>query len=464
MENADASNSVNWLDVVDELDQLPPERRADRLAELSLSPEDRQRVAKCLAFGERATGFLNSAPLDSSHLQPTLATNASVSYDVPAAEATPSIDGYTITGRLGEGGMGTVWRATQLSTNREVALKLLTLATFGSHRARQRFEREVELTAKLEHPNIAHVYDSGVRQGAYFYAMELVDGASLDQYVRANKLDTPRILQLMRLVCRAVQHAHQRGIIHRDLKPSNILVTPAGEPKVLDFGLAKALEGDRQQVSLDGDVAGTPAYMSPEQASGQLDKLDTRSDVYTLGVILFHLLTGTFPHDTSGAMIEVKRRVAEEEPRRLRHVSPNADRELDALLAKATAREPARRYGSAGERDGRRRGRRATDGAGRRRDALGDDPAARLRHRSPLARAAPARGAGVAHAPRQAGRSAVAADHRPVVRALRSMGYGGRSAEPRPRAGRGGHANGAGPNRVARRALRSRRGGLPSGD
>ena len=285
-----------------------------------------------------------------NNLQPTISDSGTGERPIRSQD-TPQIEGYEITGQLGEGGMGVVWRAVQLSTGRAVALKLLGAAAFGSQKARARFEREVELTARLEHPNIPRLYDSSLRHGVYCYAMELIEGVALDKYVENHHLAQRQILELMRTVCEAVQHAHQRGVIHRDLKPSNILVTPDGQPRVLDFGLAKTfLEDDAHlTISVEGQVAGTPVFMSPEQAAGRQSQLDTRTDVYTLGVILFHLLTGQFPHDPSGAWHEVTRRICEQEIKRPREITKAVDRELEALLLKALARDPQGRYASAAE-------------------------------------------------------------------------------------------------------------------
>jgi len=239
------------------------------------------------------------------------ASDHGVEEEVTDQGGLPQIEGYRITGKLSDaGGQGTVWRAVQLGTHREVALKLLRAGVFSSKQAQARFEREVELTASLEHPNIARVYESGLHHGVHYYAMELIDGLPLDEYVGARTLTQRQVLELTRIVCQAVQYAHQRGVIHRDLKPSNILVTADGQPHVLDFGLAKTfLEGEPDvRVSVEGDIAGTPAYMSPEQAAGRVEHLDTRTDVYSLGVILYQLLTGRFPHDMTGTRLEVLRR------------------------------------------------------------------------------------------------------------------------------------------------------------
>jgi tetratricopeptide (TPR) repeat protein len=262
----------------------------------------------------------------------------------------PELEGYEITGPLGRGGMGTVWRAVQLAASREVALKFLGRGAFGSEKARARFEREVELTGRLQHPNIARLYESGVDKGGYYYAMELIEGVPLDDYVKEHALNQRQILKLMQTVCQAVQHAHERGVMHRDLKPSNILVTQDGQPHVLDFGLAKGfLDGDSDMaLSTDGHAAGTPAYMSPEQAAGHADQIDIRADVYSLGVILFRLLVGQPPLDVSGTWYEILRRIAQDDVRRPRDLTRKVDGELEAILLKALAHDPKDRYSSAG--------------------------------------------------------------------------------------------------------------------
>ncbi|MDW8262337.1 MAG: serine/threonine-protein kinase, partial [Phycisphaerales bacterium] len=261
----------------------------------------------------------------------------------------PQIPGYEITAPLGRGGMGVVWRATQLATKRPVALKTIAAGLFASPRAAARFEREVELASRLNHPHIARVYDSGITSGMAFYAMELVEGMTLEQFVRDRGLSRRQILELMILICQAVQHAHQYGVIHRDLKPSNILVDADGHPRLLDFGLAKAAWADPSpQITLD-DAPGTPAYMSPEQASGQLSAVGTTSDVYSLGVILYLLLLGRLPHDDTGGALAIMQRVVNSDPTPPRLIDPAFPRDLTAILLKALARTPQERYRSADE-------------------------------------------------------------------------------------------------------------------
>ncbi|MDQ3440929.1 MAG: serine/threonine protein kinase, partial [Planctomycetota bacterium] len=266
----------------------------------------------------------------------------------PAHLALPRIPGYEVICFLGRGGMGDVYRAVQLSTRRLVALKLMR-PDFTSEKMRLRFEREVELTARLDHPNIARIYDSGRHNALYFYAMELIEGEALDKHILHNQLGRRQILELMRTAVRAVQHAHQRGVIHRDLTPNNIVVGPDGQPHVLDFGLAKPLMDESPAISVTREVIGTPAMMSPEQAAGESNRVDTRTDVYSIGVMLFKFLTGHWPHDINGPEAEVLRRITNEEVKRPRELVKDIDRDLEALLLKALARLPEDRYASAAE-------------------------------------------------------------------------------------------------------------------
>ena len=265
------------------------------------------------------------------------------------AEGPPFIEGYDIVEEIGRGGMGTVWRAVQLSTGRQVALKVMALEARVSEAARRRFEREVRLAAGLEHPHVARVYDSGLLHGGYYYAMELVDGQGLDEHVRREGLSHRAILELLRAVCQAVGFAHDRGIIHRDLKPANILVTRDGQPHILDFGLARLIDGgEGLTTSAEAPAAGTPAYMAPEQAAGRTSRIGPWTDVYALGVVAFELLTGRSPHDLSGDDLGRTWRTAEGHVLRPSDVCAAIDGELEAILLKALALRPEERYAGAG--------------------------------------------------------------------------------------------------------------------
>src|SRR3954470_4222961 len=238
------------------MDSDQQSRAANIAKEVSGFPADqRQQAARELCGDDAELRMLVHRLLSGSGKKKiSSATNAGQSAKSnPAARAgDPKVDGFTIIGPLGEGGMGVVWEAVQLSTRRRVALKLLSEASLGSAKRRSRFVREVELAASLEHPNIARIYDSGLDHGVYHYAMELVRGLTLDEYAKQHNLDVQQILRLLREICLAMEYAHSRGVVHRDLKPSNILVDVKGRPHVLDFGLAKSLEGEE---SRDGDSA-----------------------------------------------------------------------------------------------------------------------------------------------------------------------------------------------------------------
>src|SRR3954464_5020241 len=259
-----------------------------------------------------------------------------------SAHADPEqIGPYRIIERIGEGGMGLVYKAEQRQpVRRVVALKVIRVG-MDTEEVVARFEAERQALALMNHPNVAKVYEAGMTDaGRPFFAMEFVPGVPLTNYCADNKLITRHRLELFIAVCNAVQHAHQKGIIHRDLKPSNILVTlfdGKPVPKVIDFGIAKATNQQLTQKTLftqTGALIGTPKYMSPEQAMTSGLDVDTRTDVYSLGVILFELLTGTVPFDAkelrNAGLEGMARMIGETEP-------PNPSPRLSTLLAEAAS-------------------------------------------------------------------------------------------------------------------------------
>jgi len=314
---------------------------SDKESAFGLSGEQIERL---LSVGYGENRGIEEAPSSIAASDQKATPNA-----VEGLESSLQIDGYEVIEKVAEAGQGQVWRALQQSTDRCVAIKVPRSGSVTSERARVRFEREVGLTARLKHPNIARIYDSGVNRGQYYYVMDFIEGLKLDAYVSQHNFKHRQILELMRTICQAVQHAHQKGIIHRDLKPSNIIVTDDGRPFIIDFGLAKGfLEDDQNLVlSVDGEAVGTPAYMSPEQAAGHTDVVDTRTDVYSLGVTLFTLLTDANPHDLSGTRLEVMHRIAEQDVIRPRTLNRNIDKDIESLLLKALDQDPNRRYSSA---------------------------------------------------------------------------------------------------------------------
>ncbi len=262
---------------------------------------------------------------------------------------------FRILDRLGRGGMGVVYRAEQDQPSRQVALKMMH-AGLNSEELRRRFEFETSVLARLQHPGIAQIYEVGtwdVGSGERpYFAMELVDGDSLDAFVGQTQPSIKARLQLFTAICDAVHHAHQKGVIHRDLKPANILVTSNGTTKILDFGVARATDADLQATmyTTPGQLVGTLAYMSPEQVDASTDRLDTRSDVYALGVILYELLAEQLPYQLGKGKIASAIRVIEEsEPKSLTLVSRSLRGDMNTIVLKSLQKRPEDRYQSASD-------------------------------------------------------------------------------------------------------------------
>ncbi|MHC5212924.1 MAG: serine/threonine-protein kinase, partial [Planctomycetota bacterium] len=302
----------------------------------------------------------------------------------PGARLAPGtrIGRYELRERIGEGGMGEVYAAEQLEpVKRRVAVKLIRPG-MDSAQLVARFEAERQALARMAHPNVAQVFDGGTADdGRPYFVMEFVEGEPLTEYADRHRLSTNARLELFLAVCDGVQHAHQKGLIHRDLKPSNLLVTQRdgrATPKIIDFGVARATTGRLVEDTLQtmvGQLVGTLDYMSPEQADPSGTGLDTRSDVYSLGVVLYQLLSGLLPFDhESGAgraLSEIQRAIREQDPpspsTRLRRKTDTsatiAERhaadvhglvrqlagDLDWICLKALAKDPDRRYASVSE-------------------------------------------------------------------------------------------------------------------
>jgi serine/threonine protein kinase len=255
---------------------------------------------------------------------------------------------YELLEEVARGGMGVVYKARQTGLNRTVALKVIRDEHLGAEESVQRFHREAQAAAALDHPHIVAIHDIGSHDGRHYFTMSFVEGPNLKEVVRERGLPSPaEVVGVMLAVTEAVAFAHQHGIIHRDLKPENVLIDRQGRPRVTDFGLAKHVEKDHN-LTQSGQVLGTPAYMSPEQAMGETVHAGPAADVYSLGALLFFLLTGRPPFQ-GRSLASVLAQAVLDEPPKPRELNPKAPAELEVVALKCLEKDPSRRYASADE-------------------------------------------------------------------------------------------------------------------
>lgn len=277
----------------------------------------------------------------------TLSDGRGAAEETDAAPLTRFGD-YEILQRIASGGMGVVYKARQISVNRVVALKMIIGGRLATEAEVRRFHAEAEAAANLDHPHIVPIYDVGEYEGRPYFTMKFIDGPNLAAKVAELRKDPDRAAALMATCARAVHHGHRRGVLHRDLKPGNLLLDAEDKPYVSDFGVAKRADAPTATQTHTGTIIGTPAYMAPEQAAGQVKEITTAADTYSLGAILYELLTGRVPFEGS-TLHETLRLVREEPPPRPRSIDPSVDPDLETICLKCLEKDRHNRYRSAEE-------------------------------------------------------------------------------------------------------------------
>ncbi len=330
----------------------------DRNTLIAEHPELADSLRQFFADHDQVT-LVADTPTGLSHNPATISPNASAE-DTPTMALTTrrsdirKVDGqirffadYELLEEIARGGMGVVFKARQISLNRIVALKMILAGQFAGEKDVQRFHTEAESAAQLDHPGIVPIFEIGAHQGQHYFSMSYVDGESLANRVADGPLPPRVAAELVQQISEAMAYAHGRGVIHRDLKPANVLIDAHGQPKITDFGLAKKTEAD-SNLTGTGQILGTPAYMPPEQASGKVDQVGPLADVYSLGAILYCLLTGRPPFQAASPMDAILQ-VLNQDPIPARQLVPTIPRDLETICGKCLSKDPAKRYASAAD-------------------------------------------------------------------------------------------------------------------
>jgi tetratricopeptide (TPR) repeat protein/tRNA A-37 threonylcarbamoyl transferase component Bud32 len=307
-------------------------------APLTILREDGEMISERILTGRRSGA--SGPPSTRADSSSRFSKEKKVSGDGPLKTFGP----YEILAELGRGGMGVVYKARHPQLDQIVALKVLLAGDMASKTQVKRFQKEAELAGKLKHPGIVAIHDVGTIDDRHYFTMDFIEGVALNDRVKARDLPLRQAVQVARDLARALGHAHQNGVIHRDVKPANIILDAEGRPHLTDFGLAREADVlDSARLTREGATVGTPFYMSPEQARGDLAAVGPSTDIYALGVVLFEMLTFEHPFKATG-QVELTRRILTEPPPRLTELEPAIDAEVEAIVLKALEKDPQDRF------------------------------------------------------------------------------------------------------------------------
>jgi serine/threonine protein kinase len=343
--SADADPPAPKVDPQAQTQELPPR-------DLGPTLDDSATTVAATVDSEKATAVTLEASGATVDFAPTRTPGSGEAGSWPSEDGEaspvgdwPPVAGYRILGELGRGGMGVVYKARQRGLNRLVALKMVLAGAHANSHQLARFHVEAEAVATLQHPNIVQIYEVGEQNGLPFFSLEFVDGGPLDRKLGGKPLPPREAALLCASLARAMHFAHEHGILHRDLKPANVLMTADGIAKITDFGLAKRFEEDDSSQTKSGTILGTPSYMAPEQALGNIRDLSPRSDLYSLGAMLYEFITGKPPFQGPTPMDTVLKVTREEVVAPSRH-QPSVPPDLETICVKCLQKEPANRYAS----------------------------------------------------------------------------------------------------------------------